>query len=287
MAFLERKIWVEFNLESGVFGGGGNSATIKDKRVTAKIVNYGGPSMGQLELAIYGLPLSMMNQLTTLGTQINLIGKNKIKVYAGTGNSPPLIFDGTISVAYMDGMAMPQVPFRVSAFAGLYEGVQKTEVTSKEGDVDAVPIFKDLAEKMGLQFENSGVEGKIASPYLPGSPRDQVMALANAIGCQWIIDRGQLAIWQTGKPRNGDAWKISRSTGLVAYPAFNQAGIVVTTLFDAAIRPGGKITVESDVTPANGAWVAYSISLDLAAQVPKGPWFATIQASRIEGEAIP
>ena len=281
MAFAQRQIWVEFDLASGQFGAGGNSATIKDKRVTAKIINYGGPSMGQLELAIYGLPLSTMNQLTTLGTQINLIAKNKIKVYAGIGGNMPLIFDGTISIAYMDAMAMPQVTFRVSAFGGMYEAVQKTPPTSKEGDVDAPPIFSDLAGTMGLQFENSGVDAKISSPYLPGSPRDQVMALAEHIGCQWCIDRGTLAIWKTGQPRNGDGWTISPSTGLVGYPAYNQAGIVVTTLFNAAIRPGGKITVQSDETPANGDWVSYAIALDLAAQVPKGPWFATISASRI------
>lgn len=286
MSFLHRKIDVEISLESGQFGGGGNSTRIKDKRTTAKIVNYGGASMGQLEMSIYGLPLQMMNQLTTMGTQINLVAKNKIKVYAGVEGKMPLIFEGTIATAYMDGMAMPHVPFRISAFAGLYEAVQKVEPTTKEGDVDAAPIFKELAEKMGLKFENNGVEAKIASPYLPRSPRDQVMKLAHDIGCQWIIDRGVLAIWPSGKTRNGDGWKVSRSTGMVAYPAFNQAGVVVTTLFDAAIRPGGKITIESDVTPANGDWTTYAISVDLASEVPKGPWFATIMASRI-GEAIP
>lgn len=287
MSFAQRQIWVEFSLASGVFSGGGNAATIKGKRVTAKIVNWGGPSMGQLELAIYGLPLSLMNQLTTLGTQINLIGKNTVKVYAGTkGGSMPLIFSGTISIAYMDGQAMPQVPFRVSAFAGLYESVQKIEPTTKEGDVDVAPIFEDLAGKMGLSFENNGVDDKAPSPYLPGSPRDQVMALAHMIGCQWLIDRDTLAIWKTGHPRNGDSVTISPKTGLVTYPAFNQAGVVVTTLFNPNLRPGASVFIQSDVTPANGKWIVISIALDLAAEVSKGPWFATVTTFR-EGETPP
>lgn len=285
MSFVERKLSAQIDLVDGVFAGGGNSKLIENLRMTAKIQNYGGASMGQLELAIYGLPLSVMNQLTTLGTQINLINKNSVTLMAGSQKA--VIFKGTIATAWADGAAMPMVPFRVSAFAGLFEAVQKTEPTSVDGSADVADLMGQIAKKAGLQFENNGVSVKIASPYLPGSPRDQIKSLAIAAGVAWSIDRGTLAIWKPGDVRQGYDVKVSRNTGLVGYPAFNQSGIVVTTLFNPNLRPGGKITVESDITPACGDWSIYSIDLDLASQVPRGPWFAMVAASRILSGAIP
>lgn len=285
--FVERSIIAEFSLQSGVFDGGGNSYRAEGCRATAKINLYGGPSMGQLEFAIYGLPLQVMNQLTTLGTQLNLYGKNSIKVYAGPKGAETLIFEGDILTAYMEGLAMPNVPFRVSAIAGHLNSVKKADATTREGDVDVAELMKSLAGQMGYSFENNGVDQKISSPHYYGSARNQAMELAQHAGIQMIIDRGTLSIWKTGEARSGaTSWPVSRSTGLVTYPAFNQAGVVVTMLFNPSIRFGDKINVQSDVTPANGEWIIYNVAVDIAAQVPKGPWFETLMTFR-GGETPP
>lgn len=283
MAFVERLINVGFSLASG----GGGSANITGKRVSCKIVNAGSPSMGTADVTIYGLPLSMMNQLSTIGTQINLINRNSITIEAGDKQSGmSLVFKGTISLAWVDAQAQPEVAFRVQAFAGQFEAVNSMEPTSVEGQTDVAQTMRTLAQQMGLSFENNGVDAKIGSQYLPGSGREQVLRLAQAAGIEWTIENGTLAIWKPGQTRQGEAVVASPGTGMVGYPAFNQAGVIVRMIFNNSLKLGGKITVKSELTPANGDWVIYNLGHDIESQMPNGQWFSIVQASRIES-AIP
>jgi hypothetical protein len=96
MAFSPKLINVSFSLASGNFNGGGNTANISGLRVSCHIVANGGASQSQLELAIYGLPLSVMNALTTFGTQYNQQTKNQITVQAGDASGMSLVFIGNI-----------------------------------------------------------------------------------------------------------------------------------------------------------------------------------------------
>lgn len=283
MAFVERLINVGFSLTSGV----GSSSTIKGKRVSCKIVNAGSPSMGTADVTIYGLPLSMMNQLTTLGTQINFINKNSITIEAGDAQSGmSLIFKGTISLAYVDAQAQPEVAFRISAYAGMFGAVESIQPTSIETDTDVSQVMQSIATQMNLGFENNGVNVKIGKQYLSGSGRDQLLTLAEAAGIQFTIENDVVVIWNTGQARTGDSVLISPQTGMVGYPAFNQAGVIVRTIFNKSLRYGGKINVQSELTPAVGTWNINNLGHDIESQVPNGQWFSIVQGYR-EGTVTP
>jgi hypothetical protein len=72
MSFVQRQLRATFRLTDGVFDGGGNSLTLSyPTRMSAHVTNMGGPASAQLELSIWGMSLSQMNQLTTLGTRWN------------------------------------------------------------------------------------------------------------------------------------------------------------------------------------------------------------------------
>jgi hypothetical protein len=280
MAFTQKNLSFSFSLANGNFGGGGNSLTISGLRATAKIAKVGGADMSSLEAEIYGMTLSQMNQLTTFGTQFAQVGMNSITVQAGDlGGQMSTVFVGTIQTAWMDATGMPQVAFRVQANAGLVQAVQTpSPPTSVQGQGDVAQMMSNLAQQMGLQFENNNVNVKLANPYFPGSLRTQALQIARAAGCEWIIDNGTLAIWPTGTARQGGGTLISKDTILVGYPGFNSQGIVVNTLFDPTITYGAAIQVQSDVTPACGTWYVYTLDYDLACQTPHGPWFVTISA---------
>ncbi len=67
---------------------------------------------------IYGLPLSVMNQLCTFGQVLTTTGKNIVTVSAWEdGASPTVVFKGTITSASVDGQAQPNVGLHVEAFA--------------------------------------------------------------------------------------------------------------------------------------------------------------------------
>jgi len=83
VSFTTKYIEVDFSLDHGVFANGGNTYTAKGLRISAQIVKAGGLSFGDALISIYGLPLSVMNQLGTFGQTLNLIGRNTITVKAG------------------------------------------------------------------------------------------------------------------------------------------------------------------------------------------------------------
>lgn len=281
MTFTRKHLDFTFELAEGNFGKGGNRAEVKGHRATVDINQTGGPDMSPAEIAIWGLPLSLMNQLTTLGTDIRTIGKNFISIYAyEEGGQKSFVYKGTIMTAFADLRAQPNGCFRVQALVGYYEQMMTTTPTSAQGSQDVSQLFKQIADKAGLGFEDNGVSCKITNPYYWSTPRIQMKGLAKDAGVDWIIDRGKLAIWQSPKPRQGDSTTISAETGMVNYPTFTSSGIEVTTLYRPTIQYGGQITVKSQLTPACGNWYVYHVFHMLDAEIPNGRWFTTLSCSR-------
>lgn len=282
MSFVQRKINVTFTLGQGSFGGSGaNTTKLSGLRVTAKIVKAGGPSMSTLQMEVYGMKLEDMNQLSTLGMVAQLVRRNTVLVEAGDDKSGMgTVFLGTITNAWADMQSAPDVPFRVEAHTGLIEAVSTAPPSSFSGAASVATIMSGLAGQMGLSFENGGVTTKLQNPYFYGSPREQVKACADAAACEWIIDNGKLAIWPRGGSRDGEIPFLSKDTGMVLYPSFTSQGISVRCVFNPNIGYGGKVKVQSILTPANGEWVIFGLAHDLDANMPKGPWFTTINAVR-------
>jgi hypothetical protein len=243
----------------------------------------GAPDMGRAEIAIWGMPLSLMNQLTTLGNDINSAGKNFITIIAyEEGQVPQSVFKGTILVAFADLGSQPQSCFRVSALVGYYEQLMNAEPTSAPGSQDVAQLFKQIAGKAGLQFEDGGVNVKVMNPYLWQSPRIQMKMLGQMAGVSWDIDRGILSIWQSPQARPGAPVEISPTSGMVNYPRFTQSGIEVVTIFNANYKFGGTVKVKSELTPATGSWYIYHLGHELDADIPNGKWFSTLSCSKTQ-----
>lgn len=281
MSFTRKRIDVSLSMAAGNFGSGGNSATITGHRVLAYIFAAGGQTLTSMECAIYGLPLSLMNQLTTMGTQYTTINKNSISLSAyEEGKSPALVFKGTIFRCFPDMRALPQACLRIFAQAGLIERVMQAQPTSIQGSADVAQVMQQVAKKAGLQFENSGVNTKVVNPYLWGSPGLQIRHLAEMAGVEHIIDRGTVAIWPPDQPRQGGGSTISPQTGMIGYPTYTDAGLEVRTLFDPSIQYGSQVTVQSDLTPACGTWQIINLEYTLEAEVPRGRWECLLTLNR-------
>lgn len=283
MSFVKRLINLSFALGEGAFGeSGSNSVELSGLRVSAKVIKAGGPSMGTVSMRVYGMTLSQMNKLSTLGMMPTLVRRNTVTITAGDKESGMgTVFIGTITNAWADFAGAPDVPFHVEAHTGLIEAVAPAEPTAYRGSADVAVVMAGLATRMGIAFENNGVSVMLSNPYFPGSARDQAKAAAEAAGIEWIIDNGKLAIWNAGQARGSSAPLISPETGMKGYPSYTSKGIMVGTLFNPSIGYGGKITVKSSLEPANGEWVVYKLDHDLDSLVPKGAWFSNIEAARV------
>lgn len=280
MSFTQKHLSVDFSLSTGNFGSGGNSYSASGLRITADIVKAGGVSMGGANVVIYGLPLSVMNQLSTYGKVLTLTGKNSITVSAWEdGQSPTVVFMGTIASASMDGQAQPQVGFHVEAYASAFENSKPVQPTSQPGSQDVATLMSTVAQKAGLQFENNGVNVKVQNPYLPGTAIQQMHHLAEMAGIERVVDNGTMAIWPSGQSRTAAGkTTISPQTGLVSYPIFDSQGIIVRSLWQPTIAYGQTITVQSSMQPACGDWNVYKLEYALASETPNGPWFVDIWA---------
>lgn len=286
MSFVRRVLDVTFALGTGEFGGSGaTNVKLSGLRVSAKVVKGVGPSMSRASVSIYGMTLSMMNQLSTLGMVVlptDQIRRNNVTIEAGDeGGAMSTVFDGTISRAWEDFQAAPEVAFQVEAFTGLYEAVKPAEPTSYGDGTPVVTIMEKLAGDMELKFENNGVDGVLSYPYHYGSARDQAQRAADAAGINMIIDDKKLAIWPRGQAREGSSVPlVSPQTGMIGYPTYTSKGILVRKIYDPAIVYGTKIQIESQLTGANGEWIIQTLDYDLDANLPGGQWSQTMNAAR-------
>ncbi|MGN6775002.1 baseplate hub protein [Rhizobium sp.] len=282
MTFSQKLINVQFDLANGSFGKGkNNSALITGARVSCHITNTGGASQSWLEMAIYGLPLSLMNQLSTVGTQAYKLYQNSVTVEAGDASGMTLVFGGQITSAFVDAQSMPQVCFRVMARPGAFQAIKPATPLSIRGSADVAGMMQNLAKQMGYGFENGGVTAKLSNPYYAGTPLQQALAIAKHAGIDMIIERNTLAIVPANSTRQGDAILISPETGMIGYPAFNQANVLVRALFNPAVQYLGSIEVKSDLTPANGKWKVNRLEYQLESLIPHGRWEMAMEGVQI------
>lgn len=291
MAFAKKVIQAKITLAEGSFevgasslsdgrsvtGGGGNTADLQGLRILAQIHTLGGPEQGSMEMAIFGLPLSTVNQLSNVGANLNKSYRNKIEVYAGDDViGMNLVFQGEIFTAYFDGRAEPQCCLRISATAVAFDKVKPADPISIKGSADVAGMMSQIAGKLGLVFENNGVSVKLASPYYAGTLFWQAASIAQDAGIEWLVDRGKLAIMPPATGRQGDPVLISKDTGLVTFPMFNEATVICQVLYNPSIQCGGYVKIESSLTAANGSWIVNVLDHFLDSQVPRGKWFSLV-----------
>ncbi|MGU3662192.1 baseplate hub protein [Methylobacterium fujisawaense] len=279
MSFTHKHLDVELALKSGTFSGSNkNSVYLTGHRISAHVTQPGAPDMGQLQAAISGLPLEMMNRMTTMGRQYALRDANTIKLFAyEEGQKPSLVFTGTIFDAYADMHAAPLVSFRVAAHAGQVGAVKDVAPTTMSGPAKVDDVMKQICQKGGWQFENNGINTILDSPYLPGSAYRQAISVMRATRCLMHIHNDTLAIWKPGGSRQGTVPLISPQTGMVGYPRYRQVAVDVTTRYNPNVQFGGRIKIQSDLTPACGEWSVVYVEHELEAETPNGKWFTNIQ----------
>lgn len=308
MALVQRLIEVQFTLTPGgriqsFNESGTNSVTLQAAtsvgqgglRISAKCLKMATPGLGMLEMTIYGMTLSLMNQLATLGIRYQLVAGNTVTLKAGDANAGlPTVFIGTVLQAWADFSQMPDVGFHVSAQAMGDQSVVALAPTSVKGTADAAQVIKGIVAQMpNYTFENNGVSAKLSSPYFYGSPRSQIQACATAAGCDWTVDNNTVILVPKGKARNGSAPIIAPPPAgqMIGYPTFTEFGLKLRTVFDPTLRMMGDVQVQSSILnstgqpnpnnapsqPAGGTWRIYGIDHDIDTLVPRGKWQTTIE----------
>jgi hypothetical protein len=292
LTYAFRTITVTIQLGKGSFGESGvlDTITLTNHRVVCQvstvlnnIITAGGQ---RIILRIYGLSLDEMNQLTVAGLQYQQ-KQNSVAVQAGDeGGQLTTVFNGQITDAFPDFTETPESAFVILAQTGRTIAMKPVPPTTYPGPTDTAAIMGSLAGSCGLTLENNGVSVQLASPYLAGTYMRQIATCARAANIYAHIDgpSNTLAIWPKTGSRGGDVPIISPATGMILYPMYQNIAIQVRTLFNPAVKFGGKVMVQSQLKPATGTWtVIGQLDYMLASQLPDGPWemvFQGVNASK-------
>jgi hypothetical protein len=209
---------------------------------------------------------------------------NLIAIRAGEkGGMLPLVFQGEITGAFADFNACPDVSMRFEADSGGYAQQIALPPLTVSGEVPAERLFSRFSAEAGYTFVNEGVTASVSDAWFPGSPVARAEKLAHDTGCELIIDDGAIIALPAGKARSGNAVLLTRDTGLIGYPTFNQDGISCRCLFNPDLSYGGLIKVESIVPRASGVWRITKLTHSIAASVPGGgDWESQVEAAYTE-----
>src|SRR6476469_3477372 len=83
-SFVKRQLDFTFTLFQGTFTGtGANSLTVSGLRARADLTLQQAPSSFQLQARVFGLPQSVMNDLSTMGKLIGDNNSTRVAVSAG------------------------------------------------------------------------------------------------------------------------------------------------------------------------------------------------------------
>lgn len=282
---LKRKrIDVTITLAKGRFGEEvGDTVTLTGHRVHCYIAASGGEAQGKCHCVIYGLPLSTINQLTTIGpTHYQIANKNSIQIAAGNdGEVLHTVFTGTIFDAQGTFNEAPDVGLSITALSGLHALTKPVGATSFKGAADVAQIMEGFAKDAGWTFKDGGVKVTLSNPYFPGTTLEKIRSCARAAGIRYAIEKDVLSIWPDGGNADTEEIRLTPKTGLIGYPEFSSAGISLDTEFQPAAELGGLITLEGSQLPmANGKWNIYTVTHSLESETPNGQWVTHIDASR-------
>lgn len=280
-SFFKRKLKIILTLQKGSFKGGeGNAFEITDLAMSVKVEKTGAPDFGKASAVIYGLPLNIMEQLSTLNMHPLFVRRNYINIYAGDDtNGFNQIYAGTITKASGDFNGAPDVKFSIESQIGFFGAVSAQGANVINGTQGASSFIEMQAKKAGFTFKNEGVTGTIKNAVFEGSPIEQARQCAKQIGAELVLDDGNMILLQNGENRKGNAVLLNSKTGLLGYPTMTQNGIEIKAIFNPNFKFAGLIKLETLVPKCSGTWRITKMSHTLDSNMPNGgKWETAITA---------
>lgn len=284
-SFTAKQLRVKFTLAgtNQVFPGtNSNELTLTDFRITAQVQSVARQAV-QASVQVYGMKQADMNALTVAWANPPVVLDHRVTLEANDGSGWSQVFDGTIIEAQPDYRGSPRVFFGVVAMVGYITKTKAAPATSYQETTDIGAVVGDLAERMGFDFVNGGADAILAGPlYLHGSLYDQLVAACRAAKADFYFQGRTLLITAGGKPRNqAPSVVLNRATGLIGYPVYERAGLIVQAIYDAAFACATPVDIESVVPSATGRWFPYSLTHTLESRTPGGEWTTELKCLRV------
>ena len=276
--FTKKKIRLEITLQYGKFGNGTNTVVIEDLPMSVSIKKEGFPSMNTAKIFVTGLSSELMEALTFLNYRILTINRNYISIYAGDESGMSLAFAGEISLARPNFNNAPSVRMEFEAFTGYSSRMVAAPPLSLKGNIPVSDICSQIANKMGFNFVNDGVNKIAKNPRLSGSDMNKLINLAKDYNIGINVDDGTVRIFNKGAS-DRVMLSVSDENGLIGYPSFEQNGISCSVEYTPNVRLWDKFEIQTVLSKASGQWFIQSIEHRLDANIQGGLWQTDLKGS--------
>lgn len=245
-----------------------------------QITKSGLPAMDNAHISIYGLSKETMQNMTFLNFRALQVNRNKITIYA----EDSIIYTGEVTSAYPNFSSSPNVRIDLEAVTGATALTESVPPSSYKGVVPVSQIAKTIAEDMNFTFVDKGVNINTENLYIQGSSIQKLIRLSRDYKFGCIIENNTVEIYplKENEKVTTTNLNLSKDTGMIGYPSFNQNGIQVKCLLAKDIKLNDTIKIESELPRASGKWVIYSIVHNLSWGMKNGEWSTTLQGSYLE-----
>jgi len=189
--------------------------------------------------------------------------RKKIILYAGRKSYGTFkVFEGDI--VQSTPSQPPDIMLTIKARTGAFF---MTDIMSS-GYAANIPLSKiagDTAKSMDLTLDFQASDKNISNFSYTGSKLKQVDKLSSAGNYNAYIDDDRLIVKNADVPLTNAATTLNKHTGMIGVPEVTEEGVKVKYLLDPSSRPGGSLTIESDLNPAaNGTYVIFKLSYDIS-----------------------
>ena len=240
---------------------------------------------GLLSMHIYGAQPEVINKPSTQGIHSDVVAKNTISILAGyeASSSEPGRLDDVYSGS-------------IHTLRRLFSSAQRFTFTRSNGRFLRRPATgaadgssrrhqggtadETLANEIGWAFVNDGVTTVLRDVCVEGSAIEQIHDLARAAGIACIMNSNTVTISPYNGITSSTPVEVSPETGLIGYPAFASGGIAANTLFNPAIKAGGKVSLSTFVPQANGQFNVHTVQHRISCDAPDGEWSTHFYANK-------
>ncbi len=136
-------------------------------------------------------------------------------------------------------------------------------------------IATNVAKDAGYSLDFNVVDKQIANYSYSGVAGKQIDAISKLALVDTYVDNDRLIIKEKNRPLPGQLKIVSLDTGMIEKPELNQFGVKVKFLLDNQTVLGGGLRIISKTIPAaNGDYVIYKLSFDIANRDTPFYWIA-------------
>lgn len=253
--------------------GGGNTSqairivadgTLKNLRVAFSASKGITGSPNTLNMEITGLSLQTMQSIRGNLSKIQVIAG-----YESAADSASLVAAGAI-LAVIPEMRGPDSVLTLTALDGYGGMVRGSYSRAFDGRTPISVVVADMAKQLpGVTVGQIDVDGQLfqKGQQFAGATTTQLNRMADQYGFSWSVQDG---IFQaiSDKRDSGRVFSFTSERNLIsAVPVLNgpqaqNVGVEIVAKFDARMKPGDRMLVDSRVNPAlNGSYKATSVDL--------------------------